>query len=395
MQTLNPTTMKLLLVTLIYLIGPVVIITIFQRSGIARKAGTILLSYALGLILSFSGLMDFSQLEKLDVTSIQDWMMNIAVPLAIPLMLFSSDFKLWRRTMRKTIAALLGGVISVVVAIVGGFMLFQHMNLPELWKVSGMMVGMYTGGTMNFVAIGRILDIDPTVFTLVSAFEMVLSFFFLLFIVSGGYRLFRKLLPYHHESTTLDASDIDYNVEQYDGMFKRKTVGKTGIGLLLSVLLLVVGAGLALLLTGRLNELVVIFTITSLAIGASFISKIRTLPKTFELGMYFINVFSVVIASQFDLANLNKGNLLMLAFIGFVIVVATLVHLLLSRLFKVDGDLFTVAHVGLLYSPPFVPPVVAAMGNRKVLISGIVIGLAGYAIGTYLGVAFASLLRLI
>ena len=387
--------MKLLLVTLIYLIGPVVIITIFQRSGIARKAGTILLSYALGLILSFSGLMDFSQLEKLDVTSIQDWMMNIAVPLAIPLMLFSSDFKLWRRTMRKTIAALLGGVISVVVAIVGGFMLFQHMNLPELWKVSGMMVGMYTGGTMNFVAIGRILDIDPTVFTLVSAFEMVLSFFFLLFIVSGGYRLFRKLLPYHHESTTLDASDIDYNVEQYDGMFKRKTVGKTGIGLLLSVLLLVVGAGLALLLTGRLNELVVIFTITSLAIGASFISKIRTLPKTFELGMYFINVFSVVIASQFDLANLNKGNLLMLAFIGFVIVVATLVHLLLSRLFKVDGDLFTVAHVGLLYSPPFVPPVVAAMGNRKVLISGIVIGLAGYAIGTYLGVAFASLLRLI
>jgi uncharacterized membrane protein len=387
--------MKLLLVSLLYLIGPVVIITIFQRSGIARKAGTILLSYLMGIIMSFSGLMDFSQLEKPDVAAIQDWMMNIAVPLAIPLMLFSSDFKLWSKSMKKTFAALLGGVISVVVAIVAGFFLFQDKNLPELWKVSGMMVGMYTGGTMNFAAIGRILEVDSTVFTLISAFEMVLSFLFLMFIISGGYRLFRKLLPFHDESTTLEASDMVYNVEQYDAMFKRKTVGKTGLGLLLSVLLLVVGAGLSLLLTERLNELVVIFTITSLAIGASFISKIRTLPKTFELGMYFINVFSVVIASQFDLASLNKGNLLMLAFIGFVIVVATLVHLLLSRLFKVDGDLFTVAHVGLLYSPPFVPPVVAAMGNRKVLISGIVIGLAGYAIGTYLGVAFASLLRLI
>jgi len=386
--------MKLLLVALLYLIGPVVIITIFQRSGIARKAGTILLSYALGLIMSFSGLMDFSHQEKLDMVAIQDWIMNIAVPLAIPLMLFSSDFKLWRKSMKKTVAALLAGVVSIIVAIVAGFFLFQNMNLPELWKVSGMIVGMYTGGTMNFAAIGRILEVDSTVFTLVSAFEMVLSFFFLLFIISGGYRLFRRLLPYHHESTSLDTSDIDYNVEQYDGMFKSKTVGKTGMGLLLSVLLLVVGAGVSLLLTGRLNELAIIFTITSLAIGASFINKIRTLPKTFELGMYFINVFSVVIASQFDIANLNKGNLLMLAFIGFVIVVSTLLHLLLSRLFKVDGDLFTVSHVALLYSPPFVPPVVAAMGNRKVLISGIVIGLAGYAIGTYLGVAIASLFHL-
>jgi hypothetical protein len=50
----------------------------------------------------------------------------------------------------------------------------------------------------------------------------------------------------------------------------------------------------------------------------------------------------------------------------------------------VSGDLFTVAHVGLLCSPPFIPPIVSAMNNRKVLISGIVIGLIGYASGTYL-----------
>lgn len=307
--------MKLVVVALLYLIGPIVVIALFQRNGIARKLGTILLSYALGIIMSLSGLMDFGRQEAVNAAAIQEWIMNIAVPLAIPLMLFSSDFKLWTQSVKKTVAALLGGVISVVLAIVAGFLLFHNQQLSELWKVSG--------------------------------------------------------------------------------MFHRKNRGKTALGLLLSLGFLVVGAGVSLLFTGRLNELVVIFTITTLAICASFITKIRTLPKTFELGMYFINVFSVVIASQFDLANLNKNNLLMLAFIGFVIVAATVLHLLISRLFKVDGDLFTVAHVGLLYSPPFVPPVVAAMGNRKVLISGIVIGLAGYAIGTYLGVAVASLFRLI
>ena len=57
-----------------------------------------------------------------------------------------------------------------------------------------------------------------------------------------------------------------------------------------------------------------------------------------------------------------------------------------------SGDLFSVSQIALLCSPPFVPPVVGAMGNKKVLISGIAIGLVGYALGTYLGVTIMYLL---
>ena len=71
---------------------------------------------------------------------------------------------------------------------------------------------------------------------------------------------------------------------------------------------------------------------------------------------------------------------------------AIIIHLILCKIFKVSGDLFTVAIVGMLCSPPFIPPIVGAMNNRKVLISGIVIGLAGYAVGTYLGLLLSVLL---
>ena len=71
---------------------------------------------------------------------------------------------------------------------------------------------------------------------------------------------------------------------------------------------------------------------------------------------------------------------------------AVVLHILFCRFVKIDGDLFTVSNIALLCSPPFVPPVVGAMGNKKVLISGIVIGLVGYAVGTYLGVALSYLL---
>lgn len=167
------------------------------------------------------------------------------------------------------------------------------------------------------------------------------------------------------------------------------------LGLAISILFLGIGAGLSFLITGKLNELIIILTITTLAIGASFSKKIRELPKTFELGMFFILIFSIVVASQFNIQSVDSSALTMLYFVLYIMFTSVILHLLISRLFKVSGDLFGVAHIGLLCSPPFIPPIVAAMGNKKVLISGIVIGLIGYAVGTYLGVALAWCLNLL
>ena len=146
------------------------------------------------------------------------------------------------------------------------------------------------------------------------------------------------------------------------------------------------------MITGGLNELVIILTITTLGILASFSDKIRKLPKTFELGMFFILIFSVIVASQFDIYSIGGNALTICWFILFIMITAIIIHFLICRVFKVSGDLYTVAIVGMLCSPPFIPPIVGAMNNRKVLISGIVIGLIGYAVGTYLGVMLALVL---
>lgn len=389
--------MKLLLVTLFYLVGPVIILLLHHYVKQMRTLGTILMAYGSGILLSLLNLIPSEAAEKASVAALQDWVMNIAVPLAIPLMLLSSDFTLWRKSLKKTLNALIGGVVAVVLAVVIAFLLFDHQGIKDLWKAAGMMIGMFTGGTMNFVAIGQSLHTDPNTFTLFSTFEMVLSFFFLLFIVGGGFRFFRWVLPYSDTAITKDTEtdETEFNFEDYTGMLKPRIFGKMLLGFLLSLGFVVVGAGLSLALTGKLNELVIIFTITALSIGFSFIKSVRDLPKTFELGMFFIVMFSIVIASQFDIHSLGLANLSIVGFIAFVIVVATLLHLLISRVFKVPGDLFTVAHVALLYSPPFVPPVAGAMHNKKVLISGIVIGLVGYAVGTYLGVGVAKILQIL
>lgn len=382
--------MQVALVTAGYIIFPFIIIMLFSRYKWAKAAGTVILAYAVGIIPALFGLTHFD--DGSVGLSIQKNIMNIAVPIAIPLMLFNCNFKLWTKSLPKTAAALGGGLAAVLIAVVSGFFIFRNSGISDITNVSAMMTGIYTGGTMNFNALGAALHVDSTTIATVLAFEMIVTFPLIMFIVGGGYRLFRKLLPFKDEASVVDTEDtgsLEHGVEQYGDLLRGRVFLRSLVGLAISIGFLAIGAGLSLLITGKLNELVIILTITTLAIIASFSPKIRNIPKTFELGMFFILVFSVVVASQFDLNSLDSGSLNIGLFLLYIIVVATLLHLLLCRIFKVSGDLFGVALVALLCSPPFVPPVVGAMGNKKVLISGIVIGLIGYAIGTYLGVALA------
>lgn len=380
----------------LYILVPILIIECFKRWTWMQKIGTVVAAYAVGIIFALTGFVHFEPETAAALTfgKLQSTIMSVAVPLAIPLMLFNCDFKLWTKALPKTIWSLVGGILAVLVAVVSGYFIFRTDDLPEFNKIAAMMTGIYTGGTMNFNALGASLGVDKTVMAIVLAFEMVFTTPYIFFIIGGGYKIFRKILPYQDitKKGRTDDNVESKDVENYRGMFDSKNFWGMLAGLGLSILFLAIGAGLALWLTGKLNELVIILTITTLSIIASFFKKVRELPKTFELGMFFILIFSVIVASLFDIHSVNGGSLMIGLFVLWVMVIAAGLHLLFCRLAKVSGDLFCVSQIALLCSPPFVPPVVGAMKNKKVLISGIVIGLVGYAIGTYLGVAIAFIL---
>ncbi|MBR5574695.1 MAG: DUF819 family protein [Paludibacteraceae bacterium] len=386
---------KVYIILACYIIFPILIIEAFKRWTIVQKIGTVVLAYAVGIIASLCGVFHFADLAiGATFSKLQSTIMNVAVPLAIPLMLFNCDFKLWTKSLPKTAWALVTGIVAVIIASISGYFIFRN-NVPEIAKVTGMMAGIYTGGTMNFNALGAALNVDRSVMAIVLAFQMVITTPYIFFLLGGGYKIFRKLLPYKDitHKGRMDEDQVETaDVENYRGMFEKQNFIGMMKGLGLSFVFLAVGAGLALLITGTLNELVVILTITTLSIIASFFKKVRELPKTFELGMFFILIFSVIVASMFDINSVNGGSLYIGGFVFWIIGVSVGLHLLLCRIAKVSGDLFCVCQVGLLCSPPFVPPIAGAMKNKKVLISGIVVGLVGYAMGTYLGALLAWVL---
>ena len=114
---------------------------------------------------------------------------------------------------------MVGGVISIIVAVVAGFFLFRNSGIEDINNVAAMMTAIYTGGTLNFFALGSALQVDPNTITLTYTFEMLITFPLILFIVGGGYKVFRKILPFKDEST-----DININMDIEDDVFENYKV---------------------------------------------------------------------------------------------------------------------------------------------------------------------------
>ena len=54
-----------------------------------------------------------------------------------------------------------------------------------------------------------------------------------------------------------------------------------------------------------------------------------------------------------------------------------------------------ITSTALICSPPFVPVIAGAIKNREIIVSGLTVGIIGYAIGNYLGFIVAELLKVI
>ena len=162
----------------------------------------------------------------------------------------------------------------------------------------------------------------------------------------------------------------------------------------ISIIIFAIAGGLSLALPMIPQMVVVILTITTLGILASLVKKINSIEKTFQLGMYLIIIFSLVIASQADIKTMfGIGMLNLVLFITWCYFGSLVLHLILAKIFKVDADNFLITSAAFIFSPPFVPLVANALKNKSVIVTGITGGILGMILGNYFGIALGYFLK--
>ena len=117
---------------------------------------------------------------------------------------------------------------------------------------------------------------------------------------------------------------------------------------------------------------------------------------SYDIGMYFIYIFCIVVASMADLSKLNlAAGMELLGYLLVAVFGSLLLQVIFAKILKIDSDMMVIASVTYINSPPFVPMMAAAMKNKDVLIPGLTIGVIGYAVGNYLGFLMSQLLGLL
>ncbi|WP_224241964.1 DUF819 family protein [Hyalangium gracile] len=353
-----------------------------ERYRVAKFFGPVTVCYLAGILVANLPGVRLSAEAALRVS-------EVAVPLAIPLLLFSSDVRQWPRLARSLIISFSLACLAAVLS-AGAVGWFFRGQFDEWWKIAGMLVGVYVGGTANMAAIGKVLEARSETFVLLNAADLMAGGLYLLFLLTFAQRLFLRFMrPFtavpHHEPFEHPGEPL--------GVWTRHHLRDMGFGFGLAVAIAAVAVGGTLLAFGKLEASPALLGITTLGIVASLSQKVRSLVGTYELGEYLLLIFCVAMGSLADARVLVGGNSTLVIFVWVVMGLAIVIHTALSKLLRIDADSTLICSTATIYGPAQIGPVAAALKNRALVGPGLTLGLAGLALGNYLGLLTAWGLR--
>ncbi|MCH7534964.1 MAG: DUF819 family protein, partial [Bacteroidetes bacterium] len=355
-----------------------------KHSHVVRWISPVVVCYATGMLLAN---IPFVSMDE----SISKNASGIAVFIAIPLLLFSADFIKWLGYAKKTILSFLLCMVGVVISTIIASFVFSD-DVGESWKISGMLIGVYTGGTPNMSAIGLSLNVKEDTFILLNAADMVLSSFYLIFLMTGAQRLLLKFLPAFKRPDPM-RNEEDDETNSYSRLVFADKLKNIVLSFSLSVILLGTGIGLSYLIYGEISFIIIILSVTTLGIAASFAKRIRNLTGAYEAGDYLMLVFCIAIGTLANFGDLINAGPVLFSYVALTMSVAIILHLVLAAIFRIDADTVIITSTAGIFGAPFIAPIASVLKNRNVLLAGLTTSLVGYALGNYLGLAMAYILK--
>ena len=363
-------------------VTPAIAIWAAERFKPMKVLGPVVLAYGAGIIVAnIPGL-------RLDENFGQS-LAGGAVLIAIPLLLFSTEVKKWLSLAKNL---LISFALACVAAVAGAAIVAWNFRsaTDEWWKIAGMLVGVYVGGTANMSAVGYALEVKQETFVVLNTADLITGGAYLFFLLSVAQRLLSKVLPpfkaeAHHEAFEHPGETLS--------KWTRGHIAPMAKSFGLTVLMVAASVGLSFLLTRSLHVGVVMLVITTLGIAASLSNTVRNWSGSFELGEYALLIFCAAMGSLADGSKVTGTSLTLFSFVLMVMTLSAVIHFALCALFRIDVDTAIISSTATIFGPPFIGPVAAALKNRALVGPGLTLGLAGIALGTYLGLATAYALR--
>lgn len=354
------------------------------------KVSGILVTMVLMSILSMTGVVPAASGTDVPVpvyNLVFDWF----VPLSIPMLLLGSNLGRIIREGGKLLVAYTIGAIGVVL---GCFLAYALIDLgPDSSSTAGVIAATLIGGSMNFVATGEILNFSthPLFSATIAVDNFAANLFVLLLIAVPSIRLLQRffvkekaenseaLIPEESSATPITLERISLSV------FLAGAIA--GAGILLEGLV-------QHLFSTPMNMSILIITVLSVLVANLFPKRLKPLEDTaFSIGLWMMYLFLATIGAATNLNDMLQVGPAVLGFYLVVLLVHLLVLLATARLFRLDVYEVVVSSAANIMGPSVAAPMAASLGQKKLITPGILVGILGYVIGTFIGVSIAMFLR--
>ena len=385
-----------ILLTIFYLIAPAGILHICRKNRIFNKIGPVLTLYLLGVIVANIGILptgDKTAEAQDPLLNFMDSFSGALIPLALPMILFGCNFR--KFSLGKSLKAFITGAFSIVAFVAIGYAIFKEQLGKEGNIMGASLTGQYLGGAANLGAIKEMLGLSTNNFIILSTCNLIVSFFYLMFLMGGGVRLARMIVGKQGEKN--HTIDIQEYVEDnpYKDFGNKKSLKQLGKVLFAAVAVMGISVYIGKLAgeNGEISMIALILSITTLSLLLTTRKEVRTWDKSYDAGMYLIYVFCLVMATMADLSKIDwNQSLYILLYQALIIFGSLFLTIILAKLVRIDADTAVTTSNTLINSPLCVPMIAATMKNKDVIMTGIANGLLGYAVGNYIGYMMFNLL---
>ena len=349
-----------------------------ETTRIGRIFSGVILVILAGLLLSNLRVVPFQ-------APFYDAVWSYVVPLAIPLLLFKADL---RRILPELGPVLISFVLAVIGTIAGVLIGYLAIPLgPDAPQIVSTLGASWIGGSVNFAAVSQALAFDdPTLLSAMAAADNVGGTLFLtLLVLLPTWRFLQRAIP------SKIMTEEPKEVEEEEAAAGAVAVPDLAVALALSAFCCAAGYVIAAAL-GLATYGILFVTLVALLIANLFAARLTRLAGDFELGMFFMYVFFAVMGAGADIGAMIANALPIFAFVGIMAAVHLAVVLGGAKLFRLDLAEALVASNAVALGPATAVAMAAGQRWQSLVTPAVMLGVLGYAIANFLGVALANLL---
>ncbi len=322
-----------------------------------------------------------------------DFVFSYFVPVLIPLFLFRANLRhMIFETTRMTIAFLVASLGTIAGVLIAVAMLDLSALAPAAETdpalreagIAGLFASTYIGGSVNYAALGEItgLRTDASFFSAATATDNLFSALFLsvLALLPGWHWLAKRFARHEHTDAPTEARTDS-------------GISATTLTLALAAAISFVAVGDAITAAVAMPSLrYAIITVLVLIAATVFPEWMARLRGGFELGVGLAFVFFAAIAAGADLVAMVRIAPLLVLLVTILLSIHLIVLLVAGRLFRLTlPELVTASNAAVLGATT-APALAAARGWHDLVTPGVLVGVLGYALGTFAGTALFHLL---